>query len=282
MSYALLSLCFAGANDLLFKRYGGKRRSIGLLLSTAGAFWLLFFVGAGALSGSFRLDLVTLGIGSVAGAFSAGANLLLIEGMKGAGAAVGSTVYRLNLVFAALLSFLLLGEAVGALKAVGLALAALAVALFSLGGGLGTGALETSWRGLGVLLAASFLRACMGVSYKLAQSCGAEDMGFLAVGGAWWIVCGLAYAAVREKGVEIASSSLGYGALCGALICGIVLFLKLSVNSMDASVAIGVSQFSFMVTAPLAALFFGERMTKAQGLGIALAAVCIGIFCFSR
>lgn len=124
--------------------------------------------------------------------------------------------------------------------------------------------------------------ACMGISYKLARIWGADDMGFLAVGGIWWIVSGVAYAKGCEEDVASTRATVGYGLLCGVLICGIVLLLKAAVNSMDARIAVSVSQFSFLVTAPLSALPLGGKLTTARGFGMGLAALCIVIFYFAR
>lgn len=279
MVYAFLSLGFAGVNDILFKRYGRKTRSIGLLLAMAGTIWLFFFLALGFTRGCLALDATTLLAGSLAGASGAWANILLIEGMKGAGAAIGATIYRLNLVFVALLALPLLGESMGPLKLGGLSMAVLSVAVFSLGGGASGG---TPWKFMAILLGASLLRAFMGISYKFAQIWGANDMGFLAVGGIWWIASGIAYAMACERGMAATPAVFGYGLLCGTLICGIVLFLKIAINAMDASIAVSVSQFSFLVTAPLSALFLGERLTTARGFGLGLAALCITLFYFAR
>jgi len=276
MAYALFSLCFAGVNDLVFKGYGRKPRPVGLLLASIGAVWTLLFMAMAACDGARGFDSATLLSGTLAGILSASANILLIEGMKRSSASAGATIYRLNLVFAAILAYALLGESMGLLKLAGLAAATAAVAAFAWGSGDAGGRLATKM--LLVLLAASFLRACMGISYKFAKIWGADDALFLAVNGVWWTFAGLAYAASFEKGGRACPSILGYGLVCGTLLSGVVLFLKLAVNAMDASVAVSVSQFSFLVTAPLSTVFLGERLTLLKGLGLALAALCLALF----
>jgi len=277
MGYALFSLCFAGVNDLIFKGYGRKPRPVGLLLASIGAVWTLFFMAMAACQGgSHAFDSATLLSGTLAGILSASANILLIEGMKRSSAAAGATIYRLNLVFAAILAYALLGESMGPLKLAGLAAATAAVAAFAWGAGGAGGRLAAKI--LLVLIAASFLRACMGISYKFAKIWGADDALFLAVNGAWWMFAGLAYTASFERGRGVCLSILGYGLVCGTLLSGVVLFLKLAVNAMDASVAVSVSQFSFLVTAPLSTLFLGERLTILKGFGLALAALCLALF----
>jgi len=282
MSYAFLSLCLAGVNDLAFKAYGSKARPVGLLLAIVGAVWALVFTALAVFRGAAAIDLKTFLLGSLAGIFSAVSNILLIEGMKRASASIGSTIYRLNLVFVAVLAVILLGETLGPLKLLGLFAATAAVALFSLGG-RGSGS-QLAMRFLLILVAASFLRACMGITYKFANLAGANDALFLAVSGVWWTVFGLAYTGFQERGsgVDMRSSIIGYGILCGALLSGVVFFLKQAVNAMDASIAVSVSQLSFLVTAPLSACLLGEKMTVAKGVGLALAVICLALFYMER
>lgn len=82
------------------------------------------------------------------------------------------------------------------------------------------------------------------------------------VNGLWWMIFGCGYTLLRERKISLKSSAMKYALYSGALVCGIVLFLKLAVNRKDASVAVSVSQFSFLVAAPLAACFMYERFTR--------------------
>jgi drug/metabolite transporter (DMT)-like permease len=279
--YAVCSLCFAGINDVVFRKYGQKPRPVGLLLACIGIIWTLFFLALGSFKHSFELDLGTFLIGSISGIFSALANILLIEGMKRTNASLASTIYRLNLVLVALLAFIFLKETMGVLKLLGLFAAIVAVVVFS------TSENKESSQRIAVkfiliLLLASFLRACMGISYKIANTVGSNDEMFLALNGFWWVIFGCGYTLWRERGIRLNRSTVKYALYSGVLVCGIVLFLKLAVNRMDASVAISISQFSFLVTAPLAGYFMNERITRNKTIGMSLAALCIILFFMAR
>ena len=281
MVYAIFSLGFAGVNDVVFKKYGQRRRSVGLLLAIAGLVWTLFFLGLGLAKNTLEFEVSSVLIGSVSGLFSAFANILLVEAMKKTGASVASTIYRLNLVFVAILAFLFLDESIGMLKVLGLLAAIVAVFLFS----IRRDAVEQNdlaVKFLLLLVLASFLRACMGISYKLASSFCSNDEVFLAINGIWWMIAGCSYFLLRERSIPFTMSALKYSLLSGLLICGIVLFLKLAVNKMDASIAVSISQFSFLVTAPLTAFFMDEQITVLKGLGMLLAALCVTLFFFAK
>ena len=279
MICAIFSLGFAGVNDCVFKKYGQKERPVGRLLALVGLVWTCFLLTLGAFRGTLVFDLPVMLVGVMAGLFSAMANILLVEGMKKTGASVAASIYRLNLVFVAILAFFLLKEPMGMLKIIGLVTAVAAVSLFSRWDE-SSGRIAVKF--LLLLLLASFLRACMGISYKVASSCGSSDEVFLAVNGACWVVGGCAYSSIRERKMEVSQSIFKYGLISGILVCGIVLFMKQAVNRMDASIAVSVSQFSFLVTAPLAVCFMNEKLSVGKYLGIGLAALCIILFSLSK
>lgn len=279
--YALVSLSFAGVNDLVFKMYGNKTRSVGLFLIGVGAVWASFFAGLAVLRNTFFVSWSTVAVGSTAGILSACANILLIEGMKRSSAAIAATIYRLNLVFVVLLAVTFLGESMSLLRAAGTLLAVAAVTLFSLPSG-NVHIPHVATRLIAVLVLASFLRACMGISFKVAGTLAVSDEVFLAVTGVWWSLVGIVYYAVREHTMRCTAAVVRYAASSGALICGLVFFLKQAVNIGDASIAVTISQFSFLVTAPLAAGVLQERFAGRKIAGMALAVACIVIFSLAR
>jgi drug/metabolite transporter (DMT)-like permease len=278
--YALGSLIFAGFNDLVFKAYGERRGPVGLLIATVGAIWTLFFLIVALVKQTLELDLWTLFIGSAAGLVSVAANILFIEAMKRTGAGVGSTVYRLNLVFVAIMGLLLLNETFSALKMIGLALGVLSVCLFYAGSGQNGSAAARTF--LAVLVLASFLRACMGVLYKVASLHHTGNEVFLLMNGICWLLAGVAYYLVKERGSSMTMRHIPFSLLSGLLVCGIVLFMMLAVQRGEASVVVCVSQFSFLVTFPCAMLFLHERIDFRRACGLSLAVLCILCFSFAR
>jgi drug/metabolite transporter (DMT)-like permease len=272
--YALLSLSFAGVNDVVFKYYSNRSRPLGSFFMITGSLCLIVFTARGLGRGAFFLDAHTLGLGLAAGFFSAGANLLLVYCMRHTGAAVASTVYRLNLVLVALFAFLLLGESMGAFKIAAVLVAIVAVVVFSGADGVKPGAS----RYLMLLVLACMLRAGMGLLYKIGATQHVCEDAFLALTGLTWLLSGLLFRLVtRERSPSGDPGVWRIPLLSGLLICGIILFMKLAVNTGDAGVVVTITQFSFLVTFPIATVAFRERVTPRKILGIALAVCCIGL-----
>ncbi len=279
MVFALFSLLCAGFNDLLFRWFGGSARApartVGSFVALVGAVWCAVFLGLGLARGAPLPGGAALAVGSFAGLMSVTSNLALIEAMKRTGAGLGAVVYRLNLVWVAVLAWLLLDERFTAAKLAGLGLAVAAFLLMARAPG-GRPAERPGWGWLVLLGAAGFLRAWMGIAYRVASLRGIPDASFLVVNGAWWLVGGLVYGALAERRLALDRRTLGFALVSGALVSGIVLFTKLAVNRGDTSGVLAVAQMSFLVTAPLSARFLGERLTPARLLALALAAASIG------
>lgn len=274
--FALASMGFAGANDLIFKKFGEKERSVGIFIGLIGVIWTLVFLGMGLVKGSLHFGAAAFVIGSFAGISSALSNILFIETLKKTGAGVGATVYRLNLIFVALIAFIFLNETFSLMKIIGLGLAIATIFIIFWDSG------KTDGNFLGkyilLLVAASMLRACMGISYKLASIYHVSNESFLTVNGFYWFLFGLLYLLFRERTSGVGRSVFKYAAISGALVCGIVLFLRLAVNCGDASVVVTISQLSFLVTFPVSVFLLKETFSAGKGLAVLSAALCILAF----
>jgi drug/metabolite transporter (DMT)-like permease len=128
--FALLSLCFAGLNDVVFKRYSAKERSRGILVFGIGLVGLLLqtlaMLGQGVIP---RTGAATLAYGVLAGVCLTVSNILLIESLTHIEVSLGSTIYRLNTIGVALLSIVFLHEGFGTTKVAGIGIGMLAVLL---------------------------------------------------------------------------------------------------------------------------------------------------------
>jgi drug/metabolite transporter (DMT)-like permease len=119
--FALLSMLFAGINDVVFKKYSDKERSRGMyVLGIAWAILQLLFMQAAKVS--FNAGIDTIRYGLLAGVLLTMSNIFLIESLTHINVSLGSTVYRLNTIGVVILSFLVLHESVGANKIVGIIL----------------------------------------------------------------------------------------------------------------------------------------------------------------
>ena len=278
--WAAVNLVLAAGNDFAFKCYARKPRSQGVFIAIIGFFWLLtafFFVR------EMPSDLKTTIIwGCISGVFSVGGNLLMLEAMRSLDAGICATIYRLNLVPVAVGAALFLGERLQALQYAGIAMACIAVLAFV----PGRGALKRgAWAGMVMMIAASLMRAGMGLSYKYGFSRGADQNAVVLCNSVFWIVGGLVYAlcsARRERERRSALFSrkiLGYGVLSGVLVSGICLSMAASLAAGEASVVLPVMQMSFLLTAALGVVFLHESLSKRKIAAILSGMAAILLLC---
>jgi len=266
---AALSMLFAVGSDLVFKLVRTRHAvHTGSFVAGIGLVWTAVFAVAFLANGGPG-HWTGWGFALLSGVASATANLLLIESLGGVDVGIGSTIYRLNLVWVMLLSFLFLHEIVTGTKLSALLLGLAAILLLAVAerGFTSAGLLQ---RGMVALLAASLLRALMGIFYKLALGSGMGQYELLIISGACWIVAG-AVAAWRHRPVREIVAARRWILLSGTLVCGIVFFLSRALAVTDASVAVPISQFNFVGTALLGMIVFNEPLTLRKGLGLAAA-----------
>ena len=278
--FSLLSMGFAGFNDLLFKKYGAKDRPTGIFISIIGLIWALFFIISGLSKGSLVFSETAVLIGLLSGVCSALANIIFIVAMKKTGAAVGATIYRLNLIIVAILAFVFLGESLSPLKIAGLLCAVITVLLFCVKSS-GNSHAPAGYIVL-ALVTASFFRAGMGFSYKLAAIYSTSTEAFLVINGLCWVAAGIIYAFYKNESFIPPRKVLYYGSVSGFLVCGIALFLRLATGRGDASVVVTISKLSFLITFPLSVIFLKEHFSLPKFVAIGLALVCIILFSFSK
>ena len=247
--FALLSLCFAGLNDVVFKRYSAKDRSRGMLVFGIGLVWLmlqtLLLLGKGEVP---RVDSTTLVFGAMAGVILATSNILLIESLTHIEVSLGSTIYRLNTVGVALLSVLFLQEDFRPAKAAGICIGVLAVLLLA-HRSRHAASLGNQKIFIGMVILASLLRSIYGVLSKagLIRGADAETMLLLAAGA--WILGGAFYALIREGRFRVTGKKAAYALLSGLLVFLIVNFLIAAVARGEASVVITIANFGFVAAA---------------------------------
>lgn len=278
--YALLSLFFAGMNDVVFKRYAAKQRSRGMVVFGIGLVWaLLQLLLMEAKGASLPSDATTLAYGTAAGLALTLSNLLLIESLAHIEVSLGSTIYRLNTIGVVLLSMLFLQESLGLFKAAGVASGVGAVLLLSSrpAGGV------DPWlhrRFVWMAVCASLLRAVYGVITKAGLNEGGDAEGMLLIAALCWVVGGAFYARLREGRFLLTRSKISYALLSGVLVTLIVNFLMAAVALGEASVVIPIANLSFMAALLFSLVLGWEGLTSRKLVAIGCALLSIALLAY--
>lgn len=273
IGYALLSMLFAGVNDFIFKQYisAHPRRGLGLFMAGVGLVWTgLCGAGMAITHAPLRLDSWPIVLG--AGACSFVANVLFINSFRVYPAGTGATIYRLNLVLVAVLSFLWLREAVTAWKVAGIVLGVVAVVALGRADATVETRAKATVTGALMLAAACVCRALMGILYKLASTYGIPQFTLLAVNGLCWLLGGLLLVALARDPWRPDARLLRFAAASGLLVVGIVYGMFAATRHADASIAIPITQMSFLVTSVLGVMLHGEQWSWPR-LGMLAAAI---------
>ncbi len=270
IAYAFLSLVLTAVNDFVFKLFADKMRCRGGFISVVGVFWLLALTLLPMRWDNLQATIIW---GIVSGFFSVSANILLIEAMARQSAGLCSTMYRLNMVFVIVMAYFMLNESISLVQFFGIVLALAAVIVFvpydSIKGASGAGFL--------MALAASVLRAFMGISYKYAFINGVDKNAIVLVNSFFWIVPGFIYAIVRERQWNWFKDKyiLKYGAISGLLVAGIVIGMAGSLNAGDASRVLPIAQMSFLGTFGLGVVFLKEKCDVHKVVALVFGVVAV-------
>jgi uncharacterized membrane protein len=278
--YALLSLFFAGMNDVVFKRYATKDRSRGMMIFAIGLVWLI--LQSLALHGGdtdLRWDRISLAYGLAAGIALVLSNLLLIEGLTHIEVSLGSTIYRLNTIGVVLLSVLWLHETLDMPKAMGICSGILAILL--LAGRPASGVTTQLHRQfVWLVIFASLLRALYGVITKAGLNQGGNVETMLFIAAICWVFGGAIYARLREGRFALAGKQIVYALISGLLVTLIVNFLTQAVSLGAASVVIPIANLSFVAALLFSVALGWERLTLRKLTAIGCAILSIGLLAY--
>ena len=272
--YALLSLLFAAAHDVVFKRYAAKDRSRGTYVFGIGLIWFILQVPTAIVQGiELPLAAVTLGFGLVAGLFVTTSNLLLLESLTHIDASLGSTIYRLNTLGVVVLAMLFLDEPLGVFKGLGILAGVVSVFLLYQRDVNCKTTQRTFMLYFSLAVTASLFRALYGVTSKAGLLNGADLQPMLIIGALSWVVGGSGYAVLREKRLRVTRVKAMYSLLSGVLVFLIVNFLLLAIEHGQASTVIPIANMSFILAFVLSVALGMEHFTPRK-LTAVVVAVC--------
>ena len=228
--FALLSLLFAGINDVVFKKYSSKERSKGMYIFGIGIIWtFLQAVAINIQDISISLDFISISYGLAAGLLLTVSNILLLESLTHIDVSLGSTIYRLDTVGVVILSFFVLHEPLGGFKIIGIICGVIAVLLlFKMEKNTFQHSNFTSF--FLIAVSASLIRATYGIVTKMGISSNAEPDIMLLLISLSWIIGGAFYAKLRETQFKITPKKITYSIVSGILVFLIVNFLMLALN----------------------------------------------------
>ena len=275
ISFALLSLLFAGINDVVFKRYSRKVRSKGMYIFGIGIVWTALQVITFKVQGTtFSFNQNTLLFGLAAGVFLTISNILLIESLTHIDVSLGSTIYRLNTIGVIALSILFLREPISLLKSLGIVAGIIGVSL--LYQKQNSSPHNTVFIvAFAAVIVASLARAAYGVTAKVGMLQNADPNAMLLLFSSCWIIGGVCYASLREKRFHLTTKKVLYSLLSGILVFLIVSFLMLAIEHGEASIAIPIANLSFVIALFLSIVLKMEALTPRKLYAVACAVVSI-------
>lgn len=269
--FALLSMIFAGINDVVFKKYSAKERSRGMYVFGIGITWAILQMLFMQIQGvPFNVEINTIKYGLIAGGLLTASNILLVESLTHINVSLGSTVYRLNTIGVVILSFLVLGESVGAYKVLGIIIGIIAV-LSMYRGGHTSNPDGKSAMFLWLCIFASLFRALYGVVSKAGLTANADPQSILLLIAFCWVVGGAFYAKAVEKRFIVTKKKIIYSLLSGFMVFCIVNFLMTGLKHEQASVVIPIANMSFIVALFVSIVLKIEQLDVKKSVAACLA-----------
>ncbi len=272
---ALFSMFFAGLNDVVFKRYSTEDRSRGIYIFGIGITWtLLQLAYYGFKEIEFNLTMPTLIYGGITGLLLVCSNIFLLESLKRIDASLGSTTYRLNTIIVVFLSVVLLNEQLYLTKIIGISLGIIAVILL-FKSNKDTNSQINYTKFLWIAITASIFRAFYGVVSKIGLINDASPEILLLFASCFWIIGGLTYALLREKGFKITKIKIQYSIISGILVFLIVNTLIGALKVGEASIIIPIANLGFLVALSLSLLTKMEALNKYKIIAIIVSVLAI-------
>jgi len=273
---ALLCLAASGLLDLVFKLYSAEQRSRGMLIFGTGCVWIvlqLTYIDYHSLE--LSADSPTLVYGITAALFVTLSNILLLECFGHLPISMASTIYRLNTIPLVILAFIFLAENPGPIAGLGILLGLVTVFLLYQSNHVETSAIPHFKVFMGLIIAASCIRALYGIFTKSGLNNGADPNSMMLFAAIAWCLGGLAYACFREKRVRITAVKLKYMGITGLLVFGIIWLLTTALTLGDASIVVPLTNMGFVAAFIFSVLLKLEKLTPRKSVAIACAVLSV-------
>ncbi len=272
--FSLISLISAGVLDVVYKHAAQKTQSRGVFFCVGGIVWLLFEIASTHFLGvKFEFDSITLIFGLIIGILATIANICLVEGLVHIDVSLGSTIYRLNTIGVVLLSYFFLDETMGPLKLLGICLGLASILVIY------SGPSNNNKRYIKlfiiVLIFASLMRAIFGVVLKYALLLGVNPNIIMVFVSFSWMIGGLVYFMIRERGSSITGDKIKIGIFAGILIMIVANSLTKALEYGEASTVTSIANLSFIIALIISLASKMEKITRGKIFAIILASSSI-------
>ena len=278
--FALVSMALVGVADFVYKRaaVAGAVPSSFLLVQS-------WFFGAtafvfGIVTGTLRFHPALL-LGPLAAVSVFSGARMFLQSLRGGEATVNTPIFRLSFVITVALAIVFLGERLTPRKLAGFALAAGAIILltaFPLRRLLRGEFRAAAGKPLLLALAAMGCMGLLNFIYKVAAYLGATAPAFIFSQFCAFTLIALFHALWWERGLRLDRAVWLHAPFAGVFTSAGFICLILALQRGEASVAVPISQMSFVMTTVLAALVYREAFTLKKSLGLAAAVLTILVF----
>jgi uncharacterized membrane protein len=278
--FALLSMALVGVADFVYKRAALAGAAPSSFMVVQSWFFGATAFGLGLLTGTLRFHPALL-LGPVAAVVVFSGVRMFFMSLAGGEATVNTPIFRLGFVVTVALAILFLGEQFTLRKLAGFALAATSILLLTafpvgrfLRGGLRGGL------GKPLLLALAAM-GCMGLLnflYTVVARLGATGPAFIFSQFCAFTLIALCHSMWWERGLRLNRAVWAHAPLAGSFTSAGFICLILALQRGEASVAVPISQMSFVVTTVLAAIVYREGFTLKKSAGLAAAVLTILTF----
>lgn len=276
---ALAAMVLFGLGDLVYKRVAQAGIPAHRFMMAQTWFFSACTGLYGLATDSLRFEPAVLWA-PVAGVFAFGGFYLFALSLSKGSVSVNAPIFRLSFVVTATLAVLILGEAVTAIKLLGIGLALAAV--WMLVGGATASAFRAAKRdSLTYVLCATTAVGIANLMYKVAMGQGAQPATLLFVQGLCVAALSMGVTIKRDGSIRTEARTLRFSATSGLLIGSAFIFLLMSLQRGAASVMVPIAQMGFVVTALAGFVFLRETFTVRTGAGLVLAVAALASLAMS-
>jgi drug/metabolite transporter (DMT)-like permease len=279
IAYALGALLLYGLADFVYKRAAAAGALPHQFLMVQTWFFSSLALLYGLFSGTLAFNAGALW-GAVAGVLVVIGYYNFAWSLRHGAVSTHATIFRLSFAVTAVLAVLVLGEALTALKSVGLALAFFAVWLLL---ATPTAVVDTVNRNASVarVLVATIAVGFASFVYKLGLRQGAVPIALVVAQGAVAVTLSTAFSARVDRGIRPSRAALGHAPVSAVLLVVAFTLLAKGLERGEASVVVPIAQMGFVVTALLGFVLLREPFTARKGAGLAVALVALASLAWS-